>query len=132
MLDKVKPAAIGARPAPVFVNWQVGGAEDNPSQFSRQVIRAELIGSDACSAAGITIRSSAPVLALCRRLIAAGHDPATPLEAYRGETLCLCVRSIGQGAQLKVDVGPTGRPFFKREKARVIAPPIAPNRRGAP
>jgi hypothetical protein len=31
MLDKVKPAAIGARPASAFVNW---GAEDNPSQFS--------------------------------------------------------------------------------------------------
>jgi hypothetical protein len=39
MLDKVKPAAIGARPASVSVNfWQ---PEDNPSQFSRQVLRGD-------------------------------------------------------------------------------------------
>jgi hypothetical protein len=46
MLQKVKPAAIGARPASAFVDWQVGGAEHNPSQVSRQATRAELIGSD--------------------------------------------------------------------------------------
>jgi hypothetical protein len=42
MLDKVKPAAIGARPASVFVNfWQRDGAEDSPGQFPRQAIRAD-------------------------------------------------------------------------------------------
>jgi hypothetical protein len=45
MLHIVKPAVCGARPASVSVNfWQVGGAEDSPSQVSRQVIRAELRG----------------------------------------------------------------------------------------
>jgi len=92
MLDKVKPAAIGARPASVSVNfWQPNGAEDNPSQFSRQATRAELRGDDICDACGITVRSSTPVLALCRKLVKAGYDPATPLEAYRGDTLCLRV-----------------------------------------
>jgi len=68
MLDKVKPAAIGARPASVSVNfWQLDGAEDKPSQFSRQLIRAELIGSDTCTALGITSRSSIPVLEMCHR-----------------------------------------------------------------
>jgi len=42
--------------------------------------RAELVGDDSCSALGITVRSSSPVLALCRKLVDAGHDPATPLE----------------------------------------------------
>ena len=75
MLDKVKPAAIGARPASVSVNfWQPDGAEDNPSQISRQVIRAELTGADTCTARGITNRSSTPVLAMCRRLIEAGCE----------------------------------------------------------
>jgi len=73
MLEKVKPAAIGARPASVFVNWQVGDAEDNPSQTSRQVIRVELTGSDTCTALGLAINSSSPVLALCRALIEAGQ-----------------------------------------------------------
>jgi hypothetical protein len=32
---------------------------------------------------------------MCRALITAGHDPASRLEAYRGNLLCLRVRSIG-------------------------------------
>ena len=39
----------------------------------------------------------APVLDLCRELLAAGFNPASPLEAWRRETLCLRVRSIGEG-----------------------------------
>jgi hypothetical protein len=64
------------------------------------VIRAE-IASNACTALGITARAEAPVLALCRLLVAAGHDPGQPLHAYRGDVLCLKVRSIGEGAQLE-------------------------------
>src|SRR6516162_7938745 len=101
MLCKMKLAAIGARPASEFVDeQQVSGPEDNPSQVPQQAIRADLIGSDYCIALGITSRSSIPVLALCRALVKAGHDPATALEAYRGDVLCLRVRSIGAAAQL--------------------------------
>jgi hypothetical protein len=50
-----------------------------------QVI-AELRGDDICDALGIAVRSSSPVLALCRKLVRAGYGPATPLEAYRGDT----------------------------------------------
>jgi hypothetical protein len=32
-------------------------------------------------------------------LIQAGHDPAEPAEAWRGETLCLHIRSIGEAAE---------------------------------
>ncbi|MFY9839327.1 MAG: hypothetical protein WAK55_23200 [Xanthobacteraceae bacterium] len=39
---------------------------------------------------------------MCRKLVEAGHDPATPLEAWRGKTLCLLVRSIGEAARLEV------------------------------
>jgi len=80
------------------------------------MIRAELIGTDTCSALGMTAKSGAPVLALCRKLIEAGHDPSMPLEAYHGETLCLRVRSIGEAATLRMDTDKTGRPVFKREK----------------
>lgn len=69
----------------------------------RKVIRAEIIGTDICIALGITIETSAPVLALCRALVAGGHDQATPLDAYRGALLCLRVRSIGEGAHLEVN-----------------------------
>ena len=37
---------------------------------------------------------------MCRKLVDAGYDPARPLYAYRGDTLCLKVRSIGEGARL--------------------------------
>ena len=69
---------------------------------SPAVIRAELIGSDTATALGNKVRAYAPVLALCRKLVAAGHDPATPLAAYRGNVLCLRVRSIGEAAALDV------------------------------
>jgi hypothetical protein len=35
---------------------------------------------------------------LCRKLVAAGHDPATVMHVYRGQTLALKVRAIGEAA----------------------------------
>jgi hypothetical protein len=76
-------------------------------------IRAEIAGSNQANACGVTVSRHAPVLALCRALIGAGHDPATPLEAYRGSTLCLRVRSIGEGAKLTVSEATSdGKPRF--------------------
>jgi len=63
-------------------------------------IRAALIGGDHCVALGLKVRAVAPVLALCRKLMDAGYDPALPLHAYRGDTLALKVCSIGEGAHL--------------------------------
>lgn len=61
------------------------GVKRAERQFHRRqpgrAIRADLEGDDTCSALGVTVRSSSPVLALCRQLVDAGHDPTTPLEA---------------------------------------------------
>lgn len=65
-------------------------------------IRAEVLGTGICEACGITARGSAPVLTLCRLLIAAGHDPRSRLEAWRGSMLAVRVRSIGEAANLRV------------------------------
>src|SRR5262245_39791864 len=73
----------------------------SPAPATR-ALRAVIIGSNQAEANGVTAHGHAPVLALCRALIEAGHDPNTPLEAYRGTTLCLKVRSIGEGARLTV------------------------------
>jgi hypothetical protein len=67
-----------------------------------------LRGSDTCTALGMTARSSSPVLALCRDLIDAGHNPGEPLEAWRGGTLCLRIRAIGVAAGLKINARGTG------------------------
>jgi len=88
------------------------------SQNFRQAIRAELIGSNACSALGITARGHAPVLSLCQLLIEGGHDPKRALLAYRGDTLCLWVRSIVEGAALAVEDDRRGTPRFRRRRAR--------------
>jgi hypothetical protein len=75
-------------------------------------IRVEIAWCDHATALGIVARGSSPVLTLCRKLVEAGHDPATPLEAWRGGTvtgtLCLWVRSIGAGARLTVEDRPRG------------------------
>jgi hypothetical protein len=39
-------------------------------------IKADITSVSTCVAEGITANGTAPVLALCRKLIAAGHDPA--------------------------------------------------------
>ena len=78
--------------------WQ----SSKPKSPSLQTIRAELAGASICIARGIAVEANAPVLELCRKLIAAGHNPAARLEAYRGNVLCLLVRSIGEAAQLEI------------------------------
>jgi hypothetical protein len=85
----------------------------------RSPIRAEITGNT-CTALGITARDrdGSPVLKLCRKLIEGGHDPATPLHAYRGDTLCLKVRSIGEAARLRVSSGGGFEPL--------LSGPIAP------
>jgi hypothetical protein len=45
------------------------------------------------------------MLATCRKLIELGYDPARPLHAFRGDVLCLKVRSIGEGARLECQDG---------------------------
>ena len=84
-----------------------------------KAIFAELIGSNTCTAAGVTVVDHAPVLASCRVLVTAGQDPNRPLHAYRGGVLCLCVRSIGEGARLTVEDDPHGRPRLRRWRNRV-------------
>jgi hypothetical protein len=85
------------------------------------VIRAELRGKDQALALGIVVVSSSPVLGLCRKLMAAGYDAQTPLEVYRGVTLCLSVRSIGEAAALEVNGEGNG---FRRSRESDAAPPI--------
>jgi len=64
--------------------------------------------------AGDTIcRGRSPIFALCRALLAAGADPASRLECYRGETLCITVKAIGIGATLTIEEGPS-RPRVAR------------------
>jgi hypothetical protein len=83
-------------------------------RIARLKIRAELIGSDECTVAGLTISGRAPVLALCRQLIADGYDPGLRLEVWHGPVLCLRVRSIGEAAQLRVATHGCG---FERSRA---------------
>jgi len=82
-------------------------------------IRAIIVGSDRCEAEGISDRASAPVLAICRKLVEAGYDPATPLHAYRGDVLCLKVRTIGEGVNLEI-----GEAGFHRRHDWCAAPPV--------
>ena len=84
-----------------------------------QAIFAELIGSNTCTAAGVTVVDHAPVLASCRVLVTAGQDPNRPLHAYRGDVLCLRVPSIGQAAQFTVEDDRHGKPRLRRWRNRV-------------
>jgi len=97
--------------------------------MNRPALRAELIGSTVCRSGEHTITGHAPVLILCRELIAAGCDPDRALEVYRGATLALHIKSIGSGARLTVAERPNG-PTFERWvpfSTPAIAPPMRQN-----
>jgi hypothetical protein len=70
-------------------------------------IRAELAGANISVALGITVEANAPVLELCRKLVSAGHDPGSRLEAFRDNVLCLIVaRSVKVRVSKSTDTGP--------------------------
>jgi hypothetical protein len=53
-------------------------------------------------------------------LIERGHDPGQPLHAYRGGTLALIVRSIGEAACLEINA--KGTAFVARRAVRTGSP----------
>jgi hypothetical protein len=92
----------------------------------RMTIKAELSSDSFASVVGSTIAVAigSPVLALCRKLVEAGYPSSVEVECYRGETLSLHVRSIGEAARLYVAATTTGRPVFRHERSRAPASPM--------
>ncbi len=117
---KRNPGAVAAHGASEMdeLGQRVGSEANRQLGPKQGPIHAELIGSDRCAAEGIIATGYAPVLALCRLLVVAGFDPATPLEAWRDETLCLYVRTIGEGAGLTIEDDRHGRPRLRRWRDR--------------
>jgi hypothetical protein len=102
--------------------------DSNRARGRPSPVSAQLSGSDCAEALGVRISADTPIIALCRELIERGHDPATPLHAFRGSTLCVVVRSIGEAARLRVTTSPSGRPVFV---AYAGAFPVHGNKRAA-
>jgi hypothetical protein len=100
------------------LGYHVVSKVNRQQTFAQAPIRATLVGSKRCEAEGIVACGYVPVLELCRELIAAGFNPASPLEAWRGQTLCLRVRSIGDAAQLTVADDRHGTPRLRRLQDR--------------
>jgi hypothetical protein len=95
-------------------------------------IIAEL-GNDRCAKLDLLGRGEAPALDLCRKLVAAGHDPATPMHVFRQGALALRIRTIGEGAKLRVTTNAAGAPVFRKAAVTLAAaPPVAPTAPAAP
>jgi hypothetical protein len=114
------PGAVAALGASVSdqLERQVIPETTRQQRSPQASIRATLIGSNRCEAEGLSARGYVPVLDLCRVLVAAGYNPACPLEAWRGQTLCLRIRSIGEGALLTVEDDSRGTPHLRRWRDR--------------
>src|SRR5262249_30237157 len=84
-------ASINKTPTPRFGGRGVACRNrlSHRADHPTSAVRAWLTGDDTCSALGITVQSTSPVLALCRKLVDAGHDPATPLDVYRADVRAL-------------------------------------------
>jgi hypothetical protein len=93
-----------------------------------QLVRADLVGDDCCRCKEIdaAVTANAPVLAMCRQLLATGVDPDTPLRVYRRGVLALKVRSIREGARLTVKTAGNGTPIFTLNDGckGAAAPPV--------
>jgi hypothetical protein len=125
-----KPAS--ARPLNRLLNVALGKIDLRPNSAVLDADKAvsipgELMGSKTCEAPA---RDAAPALVLCRKLIEAGVDPKRSLHAYRGDTLCLTVRSIDAGAQWTVKETPFG-PRLERWMP-FSTPPVASPVRASP
>jgi hypothetical protein len=126
MTETKSPSAVAALGSSLSdrLGRQLAAENNRQEGFAQAPIRAELIGSDRCEAEGITACGYAPVLQLCRELVAAGFNPACPLEAWRGETLCLRIRG-----RLTVADDRHGTPRLRRRQDRppgyVAGSPVA-------
>jgi hypothetical protein len=125
-----------ARPAPAVTGREpqvidLLGGKIKPArniQPKREHIIAELIGDDSCRCQEIdaAVTANAPVLAMCRLLIATGIDPDTALCVYRQGVLALKVRSMREGARLTVKTAGNGTPIFALDDGckGAAAPPV--------
>jgi hypothetical protein len=105
----------------------------HPRCKNTDLIRAELIGNNECRAAGLMVRSTSPILAMCRRLLAAGINPDLRLDCYRGATLAISVCTVRRGAALEVNGEGTGfRPFRGPGAASLVGSPALGDAEGSP
>jgi hypothetical protein len=108
---------------------------NRPPVARKPAIRCELMGSDTARAGELIARGTSPVFDLCRKLLAAGADPESPLECFRGRLMSLRVKSIGAGAGLTIRETATDGPRIVRWKAfpdRALGPPIGKNGQRSP
>ena len=103
--------------------------------MSGAVIIAQLIGHDRAQAGDIVARGRSPVFTLCRTLVAAGADPNSRLECFRGSVLALTVKSVGIGPKLTIRETVTNGPRVVRWKPlqdRDVFAPVRQNDDPAP
>ncbi|HYI26319.1 MAG TPA: hypothetical protein VD863_00555, partial [Bradyrhizobium sp.] len=115
------PRCVDSGDAQGIVGWRARHRSNNADQSQTQAIRAELTGSNQVAAADITVTSTTPVLLLCRQLLAAGLNPDQAVDVFRGATLALRVRSIGEAARLEIAGDGVG---FRPSRQPDAAPPI--------
>jgi hypothetical protein len=121
------PHCVDSGDAQECVGWRARPISNKSDRSETQALRAERTGTT-CTAAGIAGRGTTPTLALCKGLIAAGLSPDQAMEVYRGATLALRIRSIGEAAELEINGEGTG---FRTARKPDAASPMRSNGRVA-
>lgn len=119
-----KPASCDGGPRQIGYPGRETAALNSKRTGARQVLRATLTGATTASAAGETAHGSAPVLSLCKTLLANGMTPDAALLVYRNGVLALKVRSIAEAASLEISADPPG---FRRLRQPHAGPPMRQN-----
>lgn len=63
-------------------------------------------------------KNHSPVLDYCRKLVKEGNVQRTKLEVYRGDVLCLTVKSIIKGAKLDIIENEKKGPILVKHKTK--------------
>jgi hypothetical protein len=64
-------------------------------------LHGDLQGEYAARCDGVEVSASSPATALCRELVARGHDPDVGLILHRGDVEALIIASIGAAARVE-------------------------------
>jgi len=118
-------AGAAAKPGGLFFALTPSGTAVTESAMTLRIELSSDTIASVSSASSLAVHIGSPVIALCRKLVEAGYPSSAEIECYRGETLSLHVRSIGEAAKLYVAATTTGRPVFRREASRVRAPLVS-------
>ena len=99
MSEEKKVVTIPAKAAARYVGLSESTQANRCGRSRLKIVAADLTAGK-CAAVGLGGTDATTVFDLRRKMVAAGKNPDSPMEVFRGATLVLRIESVGAGARL--------------------------------